>query len=393
MRSADHPKYDFPPGLHPPPLYERTRRWGPGPSRSQSPGPRRSRSHSNFPPGRERVRRRNLTPPPRALPRDDDTRRSISPYSGAEAGDPTVQRRAHGRRVRSRSRSPTRTHCKGKGRASSSRSPSPLPQTDEVTAHHERTSFSEVLETPAKSLRSPSLDSEIHHSGPSTSRTPSLGTRPREESLPSPGDDNLVTPPLPHDDDGSAGPTHSIERAPSPSESRQQPFNLDVTGPSIKAESYDPPTINDNPARSNPARRHRYRNQRDSIIAYLRTSSSTSTPRFPTSIQPALPLPGPQPGIADAIVTGIDGLGSVASTTNRQGGSVGSYAGRRPAAASAVNDYSPVRKEETTTRAQSSGGFPHHQSTASRRRALNISSASSTRRRPRVSARQTQCRK
>ena len=170
-----------------------------------------------------------------------------------------------------------------------------------------------------------------------------------------------MIPPLPHDDDGSAGAAHSTERAASPSESGQ-PFNLAVTGPSIKAESYDPPTINDNPARSNPARRHRYRNQRDSIIAYLRSSSSTSTPKFRGSIQPALPLPSPPSGISDEIiVTGINGLDAVASTTNRQGGSVGSYAGlppeRRPATAVAVNDYnSAVRKEETTTtRAQSSG--------------------------------------
>jgi hypothetical protein len=354
MRSADHPKYDIPPGLHPPPLYERTRRWERRPSRSQSPGPRRSRSHSNFPPGRERARRRDLSPPPSTLQRDDATR-STSPYSGAAAEHPRVRRGAHGRRVRSRSRSPTRTHSKGKGRATSSRSPSPIPQTDEVTSHHERTRSSEVLETPAKLLRSPSLDSDIHYSGPSTSQTPPLGTRPREESPPSPGDNNLVTPPLPHDDDRSAGPTHSTERAPLLSESRQ-PFNLNVTAPSIKAESYDPPTINDNAARTNPARRHRYRNQRDSIIAYLRSSSSTSTPRFPTSIQPALPVPSPLPGIPDAIVTGIDGLDSVANTTDRQEGSVGSYAGRGPAAA-AVNDYSSVKKEETT-RAQSSGGFP-----------------------------------
>lgn len=278
--------------------------------------------------------------------------------------------------MRSRSRSPPRANSKGKGRATSSRSPSPLPQTDEIILHHERTRSSE-LKTPKNLLRSPSVDSD---GGPSSSQPPPLGTRPREASSPSPGDNNLVTPPPPHNDDGTAGATHTTERAALPSESGQ-PFNLAVTGPSIKAESYDPPTINDNPARSNPARRHRYRNQRDSIIAYLRSSSSTSTPRFPTSIQPALPLPSPLSGIPDEIiVTGINGLDVVASTTNKQGGSVGSYAclspERRPAAAAAtaVNDYnSAVRKEETTTttRAQSSGGsnpIPTiNQSTASRR--------------------------
>ncbi|KAH9175851.1 hypothetical protein EDB89DRAFT_2066443 [Lactarius sanguifluus] len=43
-----------------------------------------------FSPGRER--RYERSPKPRALPRDDDTRRSTSPYSVAAAEDPSAQR-------------------------------------------------------------------------------------------------------------------------------------------------------------------------------------------------------------------------------------------------------------------------------------------------------------
>ena len=363
---ADHPKYDTPEGIHPPPSYERTRRWEPGPSRSRSPGPRQSRSHSNYPPGRERIQRCDLSPPPGALPRDNDSRRSTSPYRAAAAEDPSVRRRVRsrasemvdGRGVRSRSRSPPCIDPKGKGRATSSRSPSPSPKTDEVislTSHHERGTSSE---TPASLLRSPSLDRDIPYSEPTTFQTPSRDGRPEEASPPSPGNNNPVIPPQPHD--GPAGTTHSTESAPLPSESRQ-PFNLSVTGPSNTPESYDPPTIKDNPARSNPARRPRYRNQRDSINAYLR-SSSTSIPRFPTAIQPAL-LRSPISGIAEVMVTKIDGLEAVSSATEGQGGDEGGYARlgpeqpeRRPSPS--VNDYSSVTKETAATRAQSSGAFP-----------------------------------
>jgi hypothetical protein len=359
MHLADHPKYDTPEGIQPPPLYERTRRWESGPSRSRSPGPRRSRSHSNYP----GPRRRDLSPPPRTIPLDDDARRPTSPYadSAAAAEDPTVQRgvRSRASMVQSRSRSPPRINSKGKGRATSSRSLSP-PQTGEVISHRERTRSSESSEIPANLLRSPSPVSDIPYTEPTTSLTLSHGGRSEEASPPSPGNNNPVTAPQPRD--GSAGTTHPIESVPLPSESRQ-PFNLSVTGPSITPESYDSPTINDDPARTNPARRRRYRNQRDSINAYLR-SSSTSIPRFPTSsIQPApLPSPAPLSGIADVMVTGVDGVEAVASATKGQGGDEGGYACLSPELserrqAPAVNDN--VRKEETggfrATRAQSSG--------------------------------------
>lgn len=261
--------------------------------------------------------------------------------------------------MRSRSRSPPRINSKGKGRATTSRSPTPLPKTP---LHHERTGSPEILETPIKSLRSPSLDSDIPYSEPTTSHTVSHGARPKEASPPIflrlENNSNPVTPPQPHD--GSVGTTHSI-----PLENHQ-PFNLSVTGPSITPESYDPPTIKDHPARSNPARRHRYRNQRDSIIAYLR-SSSTSIPRFPTAIQPAR-LPSPPSDITGIMVTKIDGLEAVASATEGQGGGAGGYAclapespespERQPAPAVTVNvkNGSPVGKEPGATRAQSSGG-------------------------------------
>ena len=289
-----------------------------------------------------------------------------------------------------------------------SRSPSPPHKTDEVISlpsHHERTRSSENLETPTDLLRTRSFDSDIPYSEPTTSDTLSHGARPEEESPPillSPEnnlDNSPVTSPQPHD--GSAGTTHSIDNAPLPSESRQ-PFNLSVTGPSITPESYDPPTINDHPTRSNPARRHRYRNQRDSIIAYLR-SSSTSMPRFPTSIQPA-PLPSPLSGMADVMVAGIDGLEAVVSTTEGQGGSEGGYAGlgsqrpeRQPGPA--VNDDSSVRKETGATRAQSSGASPSDICLATEGAKTSAPSMPIRSRRgagtrfPRASARQTQCRK
>lgn len=350
-------QYDPPPGVHPPPSYERTRRWVPGPSGSQSPSLRRSRSHSNYPPGR--ARRYERSPEPRAHPRDDDPRRSTSPHSAAAAEDPSAQRgvrsrtseKGNGRRARSRSRSPPRVNSKGKRRATS-RSPSPPCKNDEaisLPSHNELTRSTKILDTPTNLLRTRSLDSDI----PSTSDTLSHGGRPKEASPPiflSPEnnlDNNPVTSPQPHD--GSESTTRSIDGAPLPSESRQL-FNLSVTGPNITPESYDSPTINDHPARTNPARRHRYRNQRDSIIAYLR-SSSISIPRIPTSVQLA-PLPSP---LSDVMVVGIDSLEAVASTTEGQGG----YARpafqrpeRRPG--HAVNDDSSVGKETGATRAQSS---------------------------------------
>ena len=344
-------KYDTPPGVQPPPSYERTRRWEPGPSRSHSPGFRRSRSHSNYPPGREgRIRRREPSPHPHALPREDDTRRSISPYSIVAAEDSSFQRRVrasesdNGHGVRSRSRSPPRVNSKGKGRVTSPSPPPPL--------RHKRTSSSENLETPTNLLRSPSPDSDIPYSEPTPTHTLSHSARPKEASPPiflrpeNNLDNSPVTPPQPHD--GSADTTHPIPES-------RQPFNLSVTGPSAIPESCDPLTIKDLPARSNPARRHRYRNQRDSIIAYLR-SSSTSIPRFPHTIQPA-PLPSPLSGMADVMVTKIDGLEAVASTTEGQGGDEGGYARVAPERVPAVNDDSSVRE---ATRAQSSGAsrFP-----------------------------------
>ncbi|KAH8980119.1 hypothetical protein EDB92DRAFT_1954303 [Lactarius akahatsu] len=255
---------------------------------------------------------------------------------------------------RPRTQVPSAEFDPGKRRATL-RSPSPPCKNDEaimLPSRNDLTKSSKILDTPTNSLRTRSLDSDI----PSTSDTLSHGGRPKEASHPillSPEnnlDNNPVTSPQPHD--GSESTTHSIDSAPLPSESRE-PFNLSVTGPNITPESYDSPTINDHPARTNPARRHRYRNQRDSIIAYLR-SSSTSIPRFPTSVQPA-PIPSP---ISDVMVAGIDSF--VASTTEGQGGDEGGYARlasqrpeRRPGPA--VNDDSSVGKETGATRAQSSG--------------------------------------
>jgi hypothetical protein len=287
--------------------------------------------------------------------------------------------------VRSRSRSPPRINSKGKGRATTSRSPSPPPP-----LYHERTRSSEILVTPTNLLRSPSLDSDIPYSEPTSL---SHGARPKEASPPiflrpeNNLDDNPVTPPHPHD--GSAGTAHSI---PLPSESRQ-PINLSVTGPSITPASYDPLTINDHPARSNPARRHRYRNQRDSIIAYLR-SSSTSTPRFPNGIQPAN-LSSPLSVMADVMVTKIDGLEAVANTTEGQGGDEAGYAHLERQPVPAVNDDSSVRKETGATRAQSSGASRHFclatESEGAKSSAPAVIRRSASARLPRASARQTQC--
>ncbi|KAH9056292.1 hypothetical protein EDB87DRAFT_1258733 [Lactarius vividus] len=314
---------------------------------------------------RGRQRRYERSPEPRALPHDDDTRRSTSPYSAAAAEDPSAQRgvrsrtseKGNGRKARSSSRSPPRINAKGKRRATS-HSPSPPCNNDEAVSlpsHNELTKSSKILDTPTNLLRTRSFDSDISND-PTTSDTLSHGGPPKEASPPillGPENNlynNPVTSPQPHD--GSASTTHSIDSAPLPSESRQA-FNLSVVSPNITPESYDSPTINDHPARTNPARRHRYRNQRDSIIAYLR-NSSTSIPRFPTSVQPA-PLSSP---LSDVMVAGIDSLEAVASTTEGQGGDEGGYAHpasqrpeRRPG--HAVNDDSSVRKETGATRAQS----------------------------------------
>ncbi|KAI9435112.1 hypothetical protein H4582DRAFT_2080032 [Lactarius indigo] len=334
-------QYDTPPGIHPPPVVRADR----APIRIIRRGAKG-----------DTMRKSQATCSPRAMTMPGD---QPVPYNAAAAEDPSVQRGirsrygvVHALRHVSTPRENDGPHL---------RSPSPPYRNDETISppsHREQTRFSEILDTPTNLSRSRSFDSDIPYSDPTTSDTLSQGARPKGASPPillSPEnnlDDNPVTSPQPHD--GSAATTHTIDSVPLPSESRQ-PSNLSVTEPNITPESYDPPTINDHPVRTNPARRHRYRNQRDSIIAYLR-SSSTSIPRFPTSVQPAS-LPSP---LSDVMVAGIGGLEAVASTTEGQGGDEGGYARpesqrpeRRPGPA--VNDDSSVRKKIGATRAQSSG--------------------------------------
>ncbi|KAI0247257.1 hypothetical protein BJV78DRAFT_1397670 [Lactifluus subvellereus] len=266
-------QYDTPPGIPPPLRCERTRRWGPGPSQaqSQSPNLRRSHSNSHAPSKREWNVRRERSAGPRSLQRGPDTRKSNSPHSPAEdlRADRSVSSSAYdeddSHETSDHSRPPTNTKAKGKRRAQSY-SPSPSRESDtwsrnSPVVHHGRAgSLAASSTTPTSPSRSRSPINDT-----SESRSERSPVQPRDKGP------------------SAASATHAIDRAPIPFEG---PHSLSSTVASSSSTSEAPESlaIDDRPHRATLTRQPRYRNQRDTIVAYLLAPSST-TPRPPPSIQ------------------------------------------------------------------------------------------------------------
>jgi hypothetical protein len=267
-------KYDIPPGIPPPPSHERTRRWETGlrsqSSRSQSPNLRSSHSHSHPPSIREWNIRAERSP---ALSGEHDSSRPNSSYSHTEFSH------VHDSSVSSRSRSHTRVKGKGKRRASA-RSLSP-PESDmscrSPAAHHERTGSPEALVTPNLSLfeNTPEGSAAVSCT-PTGDGSPLLPRTPENDS----GGTPVVSPRLPDGNASIACATHTTNDRLSPLNGPRSLNDEIIASSSSKSET-PKLTINTNRARANPMRQPRYRSQRDTIIAHLR-GSVTTTPRHGT---------------------------------------------------------------------------------------------------------------
>jgi len=335
-------KYDTPPGIPPPPSHERTRRCksGPSQSHSQSPNLRPSHSHEHPPSIRERDIRPEGTPL-RALSREKDSRRSIGLHS------PTEVSRVHDSVTYSESdddgrpaaqncfRSPTRVNTKGKQRAPSR-------------------------------LLSPPSDSDILCDPPVT-RQERIGSpstlvddvQPGEASAPAPqtpeGSNPTRSPVVPHrPPDGNTSttyPTYTTDSPSLPLEGFHSLHNGIITSPNSKSETPEHLSINPNCPHANPVRRPRYRSQRDSIIAYLRPSSTTS--RHPSSIPQRRP-PSLLARISDGSIMKLN-TGADADITEETGGSgharLLSSTAERSSGPSVNDDRSGERKKAVMTKA------------------------------------------
>jgi hypothetical protein len=78
-----------------------------------------------------------------------------------------------------------------------------------------------------------------------------------------------------------------------------------IASPNSELETSERLPINHNCVRTKPMRRPRYRSQRDSIIAYLQPSPSSTTPRRPSPIQPR-PAPSLLARISDGPVVKLN---------------------------------------------------------------------------------------
>lgn len=290
-------KYDAPPGIPPPPSYERTRRWEPpgqSPSRSQSPNLRQSHSRSRPPPSTGEWNTR-----PEGSPQSSDVSReqdlgssSISPHSPAEISRVGVSCRRYGEddrpAARHCSRSPTRVKDKGKQRAPAPLL-SPAPEFDILRSspatRHERTGPPEISTTPT------SLSLSQNTPEGSAAVSADVDVNPRVANPPvfqtseniSAGTPVVSPQPLNGNPCTAAQTTHS-DCSPLGLEG---PHSLNygiITSLSSKSETPEPLPINLNYAPTNPVRQPRYRSQRDTIMAHLRTPSTMLRPS--SSAQP-----------------------------------------------------------------------------------------------------------
>lgn len=291
-------KYDIPPGIPPPPSHERTRRWEPGPSQSNSRSPidRQSHSHSHPPSIREQHVRSEHTPL-RAMSREQISRGSTSTRSLNE------ESRVHGSVTYSRSdddgrpaelhrfHSPSRDKTKGKQRAPSC-SLSPPPDSDILCGSpvtcRKRSGSPGILTITANSslFEDTSIERTTAAADP-----PSHDVQSGKASVPSsqtPESNNSTRIPVAshRPSDGSTRTVHTTHTTDNPSLPLEGLHSLNsgiIASANYELETSEHLSIDQNCVRTNPMRQPRYRSQRDSIIAYLQPSSST--PRRPSSIQ------------------------------------------------------------------------------------------------------------
>ncbi|KAH9977465.1 hypothetical protein BJV74DRAFT_860853 [Russula compacta] len=314
-------QYDAPLGIPPPPSYERTRRWesGQSPSRSQSPNLRQSHSRSRPPPSTGGWNTRpERSPQSCNVSREQDLGSSISPHSPAEVsrvpGGVSCRRYGEDDRPAARhcSRSPTRVKDKGKQRAPAPLL-SPAPEFDILrsspAARHERTGPHESSTTPTNlslfqntpegsTAVSAAVDVKPGVANPpvfQTSENISAGT---PVVSPQPLNGNPCTAQTTHSDSSPLrleGP-HSLN------------YGI-ITNSSSKSETPEPLSINLNHAPTNPIRQPRYRSQRDTIMAYLRTPSTMLRPLSSAqpSHAPSLLARMTDEAVAKPDVSGADG--------------------------------------------------------------------------------------
>jgi hypothetical protein len=292
-------KYDIPPGIPPPPSHERTRRWEPGPSQSNSRSPidLRSHLHSHPPSIREQDVRSERTPL-RAVSHGQKSRRSTGTHSLNEGS------RVHGSVTCSgsdddgrpaalfRFHSPSRDNTKGKQRAPS-RSLSPPPDSNILCGSpvtcRERSGSPGILTATANSSLFKDTSTEWTTG---TADTPSDDVQSEEAraplSQPPESSDPTRIPVASHQTpDGSTSTvhtTHATDNPTLPLEGLHSLNNGIIASPNHELETSEHLSINHSCVRTKPMRQPRYRSQRDSIIAYLQPSSTT--PRRPSSTQP-----------------------------------------------------------------------------------------------------------
>jgi hypothetical protein len=356
-------KYDIPPGIPPPPSHERTRRWEPGPSQSNSRSPidRQSHSHSHPPSIREQDVRSEHTSL-RAMSRERKSRGSTSThslneesrvygsvtYSGSDDdGRPAALHRFH---------SPSRDKTKGKQRAPSC-SLSPPPDSNILCGSpvtcRERSGSPGILTTTAH----PSLfEDNSTERTTAAADTPSHDVQSGEASTPLFQTPETRIPAASYrPSDGSTRTVHTTHATDDPSLPLEGLHSLNsgiIASPNYELETSEHLSINHNSVRTKPMRQPRYRSQRDSIIAYLQPS-----PRRPSSTQPR-PAPTLLARISDGPVVKLnppehEGDADITEEAGGGGGHarLASPTPERSPSPSVNDDPSRKRKEAMVTKA------------------------------------------
>jgi len=360
-------KYDIPPGIPPPPSHERTRRWEPGPSQSNSRSPtdRQSHPHSH-PPSRREQDVRSERAPLRTMSHEQISRGSTSTHSLTE------ESRVHGSVTSGgsddddsrpaalhRFHSPSRDKIKGKQRGPS-RSLSPPPDSgilcDSPVTCRERTGSPEILTTTTNlslfndtSTKRTTATADTPYDDVQSGETSAPPSQNPKSNKPTRIPVASYRPP-----DGSTSIVHTTQTTDSslPLEGLHSLNNGIVSSPKSELDTSEHLPINHDYVRTKPMRQPRYRSQRDSIIAYLQPSSTT--PRRPSSIQPR-PAPTLLARISDGPVVKPNSPEGDADITEEAGGEVyarlPSPTAERGSSPSVDDDPSEKRKEAVVTKA------------------------------------------
>jgi hypothetical protein len=253
----------------------------------------------------------------------------------------------------SHSRSPPSVKAKGKQRAHS-RSPSPSRKScilrAALVAPREQERFTVDVSTSLLHHKSSAHNASGENNADSTFRT-----TPESYSEGSP----VTSSSQSCDESPSAGRvTHTTDNTPLPSEGL---CSLITSSPSSMPEKPEPLSSSNRPIRANPARQPRYRNQRDSIIAYLWASSST-TPRPPPSAQLKY-VPSLLARMTDETVAGLEGLEANVNITGGKGEA--EFMPRSPEQCSLPSahdddDDASWKNETPSTKVELHGGSQHN---------------------------------